>query len=107
MSVINRTEAKIKRGERANGILFDHDDDKTLGSLNTQKVMGTEGVSKGFASRNGGLEGIRQRQQGGKGNKEAPEAGSQEAGPEDRTANNTDNTNPGTSRPANEEGPNA
>ena len=63
MSVINGKEAEVTRGDRTNGILFDHDDDKTLGSLGTKEVgeLGTEGVSDAFASRNAGLSGLRTR----------------------------------------------
>lgn len=63
MSVINGKEAEVTRGDRTNGILFDHDDDKTHGSLGTKEVgeLGTEGVSDAFASRNAGLSGLRTR----------------------------------------------
>ena len=63
MSVVNGKEAEITRGSRTNGILFDHDDDKTFGSLNTKgaEELGLGEVSKEFASRNRGLRGIRAR----------------------------------------------
>ena len=63
MSVINRKEAEVTRGERANGILFDHDDEKTLGSLSTKGVgeLGINGVSDEFAIRNAGILGLRAR----------------------------------------------
>ena len=63
MSVINGKEAEMTRGGRTNGILFDHDDDKTLGSLNTRGVeeLDIGEVSEDFARRNPGIRGIRDR----------------------------------------------
>ena len=63
MSVINRKEAEVTRGERANGILFDHDDEKTLGLLSTKGVgeLGTNGVSNEFVTKNVGILGLRAR----------------------------------------------
>ena len=63
MSVINGKEAEVTRGERANGILFDHDDKKTLSLLSTKGVgeLVTNGVSDEFATRNAGILGLRAR----------------------------------------------
>ena len=63
MLVINGKEAEVTRGERTNGILFDHDDKKTLGLLSTKGVgeLGTNRVSDEFATRNAGILGLRAR----------------------------------------------
>ena len=71
MGVINGAEAEVNQGDRANGILFDHDDDKTIGYLSTKGVdeLGCEKVSDEFTKRNkrsAGLDGLKDRSRAGK-----------------------------------------
>ena len=63
MSVLNSAGPDVSRGDRTNGILFDHDETKSLGSMDTKGLedhLHGE-VSEEFAQRNGGIAGLRDR----------------------------------------------
>ena len=63
MNVLNMAGPEVARGDRTNGILFDHDESKSLGSMDTkgleEHLQGE--VSEEFAQRNGGIAGLRDR----------------------------------------------
>ena len=60
MSVLNSEGPEVTRGGRTNGILYDHDETKSLGSLDTKGIEDHihGDVSDAFAQRNGGIGGI-------------------------------------------------
>jgi len=63
MNVLNMAGPEVARGDRTNGILFDHDESKSLGSMDTKGLeehLHGE-VSEEFSQRNGGIAGLRDR----------------------------------------------
>jgi hypothetical protein len=63
INVLNMAGPEVARGDRTNGILFDHDETKSLGSMDTKGLeehLHGE-VSEEFAQRNGGIAGLRDR----------------------------------------------
>merc|ERR1712194_348443 len=63
MNVLNSAGLKVARGDRTNGILYDHDETKSLGSMDTKGLedhLHGE-VSEEFAQRNGVIAGLRDR----------------------------------------------
>ena len=63
MSVLNSEGPDVTRGGRINGILYNHDEAKSLGSLDSKGIEDhIHGeVSEDFAQRNGGIAGLRNR----------------------------------------------
>jgi hypothetical protein len=63
MNVLNSAGPEVARGDRTNGILFDHDATKSLGSMDTKGLedhLHGE-VSEEFFQRNGGIAGLQDR----------------------------------------------